>query len=66
MKVKSKKAATKQIKNLEKINIYTIILFKILRGVMMKDGIHPAAKEVVFTCACGNEIKTLSTAKRQV
>jgi large subunit ribosomal protein L31 len=30
----------------------------------MKDGIHPAAKEVVFTCACGNEIKTLSTAKK--
>jgi large subunit ribosomal protein L31 len=27
----------------------------------MKKGIHPDYKEVVFKCACGNEIKTKST-----
>ncbi|MGA1862432.1 50S ribosomal protein L31 [Deferribacter thermophilus] len=30
----------------------------------MKKGIHPEVKEVVFKCACGNEIKALSTAKK--
>ncbi|MBI5299619.1 MAG: 50S ribosomal protein L31 [Deltaproteobacteria bacterium] len=27
----------------------------------MKEGIHPTLNEVVITCACGNQIKTLST-----
>ncbi|MCB4203738.1 50S ribosomal protein L31 [Deferribacterales bacterium Es71-Z0220] len=30
----------------------------------MKEGIHPEYKEVIFKCACGNEIVTKSTAKR--
>ncbi|MCA1932857.1 MAG: 50S ribosomal protein L31 [Calditerrivibrio sp.] len=30
----------------------------------MKKGIHPDVKEVTFKCACGNEIKTISTAKK--
>ena len=28
----------------------------------MKKGIHPEYKEAVFSCACGNSIKTRSTA----
>ncbi|MDY6820411.1 MAG: 50S ribosomal protein L31 [Deferribacterota bacterium] len=31
----------------------------------MKKGIHPEYKEVVFKCACGNEIKTRSTANNK-
>jgi large subunit ribosomal protein L31 len=27
----------------------------------MKEKIHPATKEVTITCACGNQIKTIST-----
>ena len=27
----------------------------------MKDGIHPAYKETMIKCACGNEVKTRST-----
>ncbi|MCL1911230.1 MAG: 50S ribosomal protein L31 [Leptospirales bacterium] len=27
----------------------------------MKDGIHPAYKETIIKCACGNEINTRST-----
>lgn len=27
----------------------------------MREGIHPEYKETVFTCACGNVIKTRST-----
>jgi large subunit ribosomal protein L31 len=30
----------------------------------MKDGIHPEYKEVEFKCACGNTIKTRSTADK--
>jgi len=29
----------------------------------MKKGIHPAYHEVEIVCACGNRIKTMSTAK---
>lgn len=29
----------------------------------MKDGIHPAYKEVTVSCACGNKFVTRSTAK---
>jgi len=28
----------------------------------MKENIHPVVKDVTITCACGNMIKTLSTA----
>ncbi|MBI4224666.1 MAG: 50S ribosomal protein L31 [Deltaproteobacteria bacterium] len=27
----------------------------------MKEGIHPAMHEITITCACGHQIKTLST-----
>jgi large subunit ribosomal protein L31 len=30
----------------------------------MRKGIHPEFKEVIFKCACGNEIVTKSTAKK--
>lgn len=30
----------------------------------MKEKIHPDYKEVVFKCACGNEIKTRSTSNK--
>jgi len=32
----------------------------------MKKGIHPEYKEVTVTCACGNKIKTRSTAGKNM
>jgi len=40
-------------------------LFRFLKKEsIMKKGIHPEYKEVIFKCACGNEIVTKSTSKR--
>jgi len=43
----------------EKIDYYNIYLN--FRRKTVKEGIHPAYKEVVVSCACGETFKTQST-----